>query len=486
MNKHLLLLSIFISASFSAIAQYTSPSSSKSWNMDSLVVSSGGVVTATTGGYSIASQLTISATDTLKIVQNTTISVAAGIEIRILGTLIIDPPDSVVMRPINAGQNFRGMEINLAGPCSIRKLHQYEGGGNRLLNCNVLFDSCRFISNNSVNASNVINLFRSNSIIRNCYFANNARSAIGGGGNIANAPLVENCSIIANVTDNSNRPQINMGGTGPDTAIIRNCVILGQSTNSGGIGFFPLGIEARIIIEDNLIQNNRYGIVCQSAPITGFIRRNQLLNNNIQNDPILGGSGINCNGGSSQRVVISQNTISGNLWGITVQNTAKPNMGDLRNDTSNIGLNVFANNVNGGITYHIYNNTPDTLFAQNNDFGTVDSSGIESTLFHKPDQSSLGPIIFDPWVGKVLGIQAPFVASEFEIYPNPAKDALFIQGADVETSTFFLISMHGQEYILKSEAFLDRSYLRLPELTTGMYLLVVKGKKSFNKTIFIE
>jgi hypothetical protein len=487
MIKRLLFIGLLL-ATHTSYAQYNTPGTGRSWTLDSLVAVSSGTVTFSNGAYTLNAQLKVALNDTIQIAENGTLRMAAGVDIRVLGTLILQAPDSFVVQPAVAGQSFAGIEINASNATVLRKLHFYQGGSIRLLNSSILVDSCRFIGCNTTTASNALNLFQSSPLIRHSYFGFNAGSAIGGGGNINNAPTILSCRFEANVTANTNRPQINMGASGNDTLRIIGCTITGASTLSGGIGVFPVGSQALLRIEQNIIENNRYGIVCQSGPIRGFIRNNVISNNNIQNNPLQGGSGLNFNGGSTIQVLVQENFITGNLWGITIQGTAKPNIGDLRNSITNIGLNTFASNGNGGITYHIYNNTPDTIWAQNNSFGTVDSLAIEATLFHKPDQASLGMLMFDPWAGKILGTERTLpIEYHVDVYPLPAADYLHVEGLRSTPATVRLYAAEGK--VVTPSFWQTGSTLRLDVqgLRAGQYLLeITQGGRVMHRKIAVH
>lgn len=471
MNKLFTTFLFLICFFFQALGQYSSPNSGKNWTLDSLVANSAGVITKSGNTYRFSQNVTIETSDTLRCLENTTIEIDSARDFRIFGTLIINPPDSVVMRARVSGKNFRGMEINNSPGTIIRKLHQYEGGGNRLLNSSILIDSCRFLFNNTAASSNAVNVFQSSPTIRNCYFYRNVGSAIGGGANILNSPKIIRCKLVENVSGNTNRPQINLGASTSDSILIVDTEITGLYTMAGGIGIFPIG-SSFFRIENCQIKNNRYGIVCQNGTNRGIIKNNLIENNNIQNNPNLGGSGINFNG-SPVVVTVQGNTIQGNLWGITIQNLAKPNIGRLSPDTSNIGLNIFRNNGNGGQTYHIYNNTPDTIFAQNNDFGVFDSLSVEATVFHKPDLSSLGVLVYSPWLMQPLGFTSEFSETGvLHFYPNPALEFVILNPVPKDR-TLQLISPDGRSVLLTTDEFGRFDVSKRP---TGLYIIRVGNR----------
>ncbi|HMS65763.1 MAG TPA: right-handed parallel beta-helix repeat-containing protein [Ignavibacteria bacterium] len=268
-----------------------------------------------------------------------------------------------------------------------------------MLDCNILIDGCTIRYNNLNNsaASGAISCFRSNSIIKNCKIYRNRRAAIVSGANIASSPTIENNLIFENDTDNANVPQINFGATGSAPMIIRGNTITGMFIMSGGISFLPVGSAPNVIIENNIIKKNRYGIAIAGGNGNYYINNNVIDSNNIQGSPNLGGSGINFNGSATQVSVVTRNIIRGNLWGITIQGTAKPNMGNLNNsDTTDIGLNQIYNNGNSNKIFDLFNNTPDSIKAENNFWGSGNADTVESHIFHKNDSTVLGHVDFLP------------------------------------------------------------------------------------------
>jgi hypothetical protein len=433
MQKYLLLLIIFTSTLF---AGYSSPGTGKSWNLDSLVAFSGGSVTFGSGYYTFHDTLTISQSDTLKILINTTVKIAPVGVFNVYGTLFINPPDSVKITAIDTTQKFYEMRLDDFSDASImeKMIFEYSVNGIRLLNTNPLIDSCviRYNCNgNSSSTAPAINLFNSNAVISHCKIFRNYKVAIGGGANIANAPQILYNEILENNIANSNVSQINLGQSGAGTTLIKGNTIRGLYTNAGGIATLPIG-TLNIIIENNIIKNNRYGIAIQNANTTAMIRGNIIDSNNIQGNPMLGGSGINFLGNSTLTAVVTRNFIRWNLWGVTIQSTAKPNLGNLNNaDTSDNGFNYIFGNFHNDTIPDLYNNTPDSIMAENNFWGTGNLTIIEQHIFHKPDNPALGFVDYIPIYIPVSvsnnGNTAPSGFKLFDIYPNPFNPSAVIK-----------------------------------------------------------
>jgi len=389
--------------------QYITPGTGVKYTLDDLVSFSGGIVTLSGGVYSVSDTVYINTNDTLTIYADATVRYAQN---SFLGTkkfavLLINPPNNVTFTADNLTTGYFGVRLDSSDASIIRKLTIEYAVSFRVSDCSPIIDSCIFQYNNHLTSTTfgngAIALFRANPIIKNCRFINNKRAAIQGGANISNAPKILNSYFFANNTVNANIPQINLGTTsnGSDTAKIIGNTIIGGSPMSGGIGFLPTG-SVYAIISGNIIRKNRYGITFNGgANINAVISYNFIDSNNIQNDPSLGGSGIAFSGGnatSQQNSIVTGNTISNNLWGITIQQRSRPNLGNLSNtDTTDDGKNRFYYNTNSTTPYiDVYNNSVDNISAENNFWNTHDIAVAETKIFHQADNAALGLVDFDP------------------------------------------------------------------------------------------
>lgn len=424
MKRTILVLVLFAASVVNA--NYTTPGTGVSWNLDNLVSNSGGVVTFSSGQYYINDSLTISVSDTIKILNNATIRLAFNIVFNTLGTLRIDPPDSVKITSIDTTQKFYELRMDDQSDASVLKklIFEYSFNGLKLLNTSPLIDGCTFRYNCGGNTSVTVpalNLFNSNSVITGCNFYRNYRAAIAGGSNIANAPQILNSQFIENNLSNGNVPQINLGQSGSGTTIIRGCTIRGISILSGGIAALPIG-TLTLIVENNIIKKNRYGLALNGS-VNAIIRGNIIDSNNIQGIPLQGGSGLNFIG-SGINARVSKNMIRWNLWGVTLQSNAAPVFGDLNiSDTNYEGKNHIHSNSNSGVFYDFYNNTPNPIKAENNFWGTMNQDSVEAHIFHQPDSSALGLVDYLPlWLPTGITQINSSVPSGFKLhnaYPNP-------------------------------------------------------------------
>lgn len=422
-------MAICLSLTFlNSFANYSTPGTGKRWDLDSLVANSSGNVTFSANTYFVNDSINISISDTIFVTKNSTIKFAQGVFIDIFGVLRISPPDSVKITAADTTLKFLGLKFEDLSDGSFLKKTIFEyGNAIRMLDCDILIDSC-IIRNNTLNSSfssGAISFFRSNSTVSNCKIFGNRVAALQSGANIASSGQIINNDIYLNVTANTNTPQINWGATNviPPMVIRGNRITGGPYIMAGGIAFLAIG-TANVLIENNIITHNRFGLAFLSGGISGIVNNNILDSNNIQNNPALGGSGINLSSPSQLNIIFSRNKIRGNLWGVTVQSRAQPNFGDIGNsDTTDIGLNQLYWNGNSGQIYDFYNNTRDSIKAENNYWGTTNLDSIEAHIFHKPDLDTLGRVDYLPirTVTSVYNNSTSLVNGFklYDAYPNP-------------------------------------------------------------------
>lgn len=237
--------------------------------------------------------------------------------------------------------------------------------------------------------------------ITNSIFEYNEVPAIGCAANYTCGIHIENCTFTDNNSSNTNKPQLNLTVGGSHNVTVKNCTITGTGRDKvGGIAVGNLMIlpgDNNVIIEGCSIKDNRYGIT-GVGPMNMQIRNNTLVDNNHETNAMNGGSGISLSGyGYELNAVVSGNHIENSLWGITIINCNNVNLGEVGNSDSP-GLNVFLNNGNGGMKYDLYNNQANTVYAQNNTWSVDQQTEeeIETVIYHKHDNSTLGEVIFMP------------------------------------------------------------------------------------------
>jgi len=485
----------------SVFANYTTPGTSVSWNLNDLVTNSGGIVTFSGGSYLINDTLIVSSSDTIKILSNATVKLALNVVFLVNGALIVNPPDSVKFTSIDTTQKFTELRLDAASNTSSfnKFIYEYSFNGLRLLNVSPSFTNCTFRYNCNGNSSVTVpalNLFNSNPVITNCLFYRNYRAAIAGGSNIANAPQILNSQFIENNLLNGNVPQINLGQSGAGTTIIRGCLIRGISVQTGGIAALPIG-TLTVIIENNNIRKNRYGIALNGS-VNAIIRGNIIDSNNIQGSPNLGGSGLNFVG-SGITAKVSKNIIRWNLWGVTLQSNAAPVFGDLSiSDTNFVGMNQIHSNSNSGIFYDFYNNTPNPIKAENNFWGTMNQDSVEAHIFHQPDSSAFGMVDYLPlWapVGvTVTNLEVPSNFKLYDAYPNPFNPVTTIK-FDISSNSdvkLFVFDIAGKQAAMLIDQNLNSGKYSVnfdaSNLASGIYFykLQTEGFISAKKLVLIK
>ncbi len=497
--KNLMFAIIFVCSCLLTQAQYTTPGTGVNWNLDDLVANSGGVVSLEANGqYSISQDLTLATNDTLTTITAEEINVSDGVLVTVMGTYISHPESGIVFfKALN--DHYLGFRFEDSPGSELTNTYFKKAGGIAVVNSDMAFHYCDFNEFNQENSTGTINLFQSSPTIEFCSFSDNDGPAVMSGANSTSSPQILNCEINFNVASNSNTPQINLGTSGSDSIRIINNEIIGNPENimAGGIAITTLAggsIEARI--EGNIIRDNRYGITCYGSNIGSVICGNEIVDNNTQNLPMLGGSGINFFGTETNQSLVSGNIITGNLWGITIQGTAQPNFGLLEGEPFNPGANTLMNNGNEGEVYDLYNNTPGNIMAQNNYWGTNDPDTVEMHIFHQPDDPTLGMIDYLPLFLPFVGVDeiSNFVnETNISVYPNPAKAYFIIEIKNQELleNNFLSVDVFNTSgALIKSNQFSgndDLYRIELPDNYAGMAIVKISsGNNTITKKLFVR
>lgn len=493
-----ILIFIFLSA-FAALslnAQYTSPNTSVNWNLDSLVSHSTGTLTKVESTYFLNQDLTISINDTLKILSNEVILIAPDVEWTVYGTLIASPQsDYITFSAQDTTTAFAPIRFEGSSASLLRKCIIEYGAGIDLVSSDICIDSCAFRYNTDNGSSGAIDIYQSNPIITYNWIYDNDVCAISSGSNAGAAPYIYKNRIERNVRNNVNKPQINLGNSETDTIKIVGNEIIGVYDMAGGIAVSTLsGGTAQCIIDSNYIYGNRYGFAAIGYNIYSIVRNNIIDSNCIQNDPMLGGSGLNFYGGVSNSGIVHNNIIKNNLWGVTLQLEAAPNFGSISTDTTCIGQNFIFNNGNSGLPYNFYNNTPGNIFAENNYWGTYNLDTIEINIFHQPDSSSLGLVDYFP----ILPQPSAIVEKEFKtqaqqstnISPNPVNDWLTVSFDDNtmfgENISVSMVNYNGIEVFASEYKASNKLTINVANLKQGLYFVKLYSNKGNSVLKFIK
>jgi len=394
-----------------AHAEFVSPGTGTNYTFaDLAAIDTSGVTRADDGGYVVAQNLTISAGDILTLSNNDVVRLANGVTVNVDGTGNFAVSDTALITRTDDEANPKGFRF-YSDNASLTMKHvriEYAGISFGAANGSLTAEECTFtLHNGKLSSSGAIsfNAVCAGNVVKNCSFIENTLAAIGGGATNPVGLTIENCLFYHNTTSNRNRPQINITGGGDNDIIIRNNTIIGgQYTLSGGIGvsnMMGMAFTAKVLIEGNDVQDNRYGIGI-IGPMNSVIKNNNLVNNHYETNPNNGGSCISIYDSSGKGSVwIEGNNLEGGLWGITVIGSPAVNAGKIEDPTAddyNPGNNTFKDNGNEYGTYDFYNNGTSTIYAQGNTWNVEeqDSIHIEEVVFHQADSAALGLVIFMP------------------------------------------------------------------------------------------
>lgn len=482
-----LLLFFFTFLFINTNAQYTTPNTGVKWDMDSLVLYSGGVVTnPATDEYLIMEDLDISAMDTLDIFAAITVKLGPVVTVTVHGAFYADFFTDVIFTATDSNAPYRGFRFESTATAAFQNTIFAYGGGLKVLTPNFQMQFCTIHHNEPIITTGAaIEISTGQPLFLNNSFIANRQAAISSAANAEVAPIIVDNIFQGNNTANSNRPQINLGPSGADTTWIQGNTITGNPAQdqAGGIGFssFVPDIEANVAIIGNEIVDNRYGIAVlngSGVDLFAFIQGNTITDNNTQGDPLMGGSGINLNSSTeSSLAILRENTITGNLWGVTIQGSFYVNMGDDDIESENPGMNSFDNNGNGGEIYALYNNTTNFVSALNNCWIASEDITVvqaEEVIFHQNDDAALGLVNFDPiWnCGLADGINDPSLSDQLTLYPNPANEYITLDfPSELSVVKYDIKTMSGQLIKSASQNFTSGYKINIGDLNTGVYLI---------------
>lgn len=468
-------------------AQVITPGTGIHFNLESLSTNyPDAIILESEGVYRFNSDFTLSVGDTFS--HNAEVQIALLLDPDIFvsweGFVYINPSELFTITSTESFNRYSGMDFETEPNSEIHNTAFFYGNGIFVRASDPLFSNCTFAQHGHAYRSGALTLSNSNAEIISCSFMHNSRAGIASAANGNASPNIADCTFIANNTSNGNYPQINLGISNqatPEVPIrISIAYIQGLYPMAGGIAVTNLlgSGFSNAVIEDCIIVNNRYGIAQLGGNIHGIFFNNQITDNNIENNPMTGGSGFNFNGNSTNTAIVSSNIISGNLWGVTIQGEAQPSFGNL-NEPDNEGMNYFDNNGNAGNLYALYNNTPGTIWAQNNIWSPDQELDPESVIFHQPDDALLGPVIFEPVYTEVNVLNPRHKSSMVLVFPNPTKagqplelvfaDELLLY-ADLQVAWY---NIQGK---LLSTGAVNNNSIPIPaHFNSGLYLLQIKG-----------
>lgn len=467
-------------------AQFTSPNNGTSYTLTSLSAAAPTVLVKNGTDYNLTADLTLSATDKLLIDENTTLKVNAGVAIFVYGEYKTTANNfTITASDITAP--YRGIRFEEGSVAEMKNTRVEYGGGVRVLTASpFLMDNCILYKNNnslsgstgSLASSAALALYQgSGHVVKNSQFLENSRAGINSGASGAVSIDIINNYFYGNNTDNGNYPQINMGPAGVDSTRVINNQVIGNRAilRAGGISVSGLlGGTNRFRVEGNTVRDNRYGITHQGAGSSGIIKNNIIENNNVENNPNLGGSGISITG--TQKVIVRNNQIRGNLWGITVLSNAVLDLGTEEDH----GNNIFKNNGNGETTTALFNNTPNTLDAIGNCW-REDELSNDTMVQAVIGSQNPNTVNFKPYNCAEIMAVSDVSKSKLSVYPNPSKNHFFLE---TENAGNIVIQDLSGKVVFSSIVNKGRNEINT-NLQSGVYIITQQseGKKSNTKLI---
>ena len=401
MKKLLISLLLVIGFVSMANAQWVSPGNGLTYSMDDLV-SEGAAVHGGGTQYLILQDITISEGDIWLIEDNNEVSIALKNSfITIQGTMRTGG------RVVFDGDNASKMRFENASRCNFDNTTFRYLSGMNIVESQIAFTSCAFVMFDTGYTSSAVSIYNCDPEFSMCEFTNNEGSAIGSAANGQSSPQIVFCDFSGNNTANTNNPQINLGPGSDDKAILINgCNITGDGHDMvGGISIsdvLQVG-STTAVISSNVVSGNRYGYNQQGYSIASNITNNYFVDNNIETNPMNGGSGVSIYGMSENCTArMRNNVITGNLWGVTAINVFSIDLGT----ELDWGHNSIRKNRNGENEYDLYNNSACDIMAIGNYWGTSDIAVVEELIYHQNDDPSLGLVSYDP-IWESDGIEEP-------------------------------------------------------------------------------
>lgn len=479
----LLFLSLISAFMFS---QFVTPGTGITYNLASLSAAAPTVLVNNGSDYQLTANITISTGDTLLMNENTTLKIDGGVQLTVFGIYDSNVTNFKITATTPATV-FKGIRFEEFSFATFKNTILEYGGGLQVLTENFLMDNCtvRYFKSGLVTGA-AINFSRGNPVIKNSQFIENDLPAVASGANQSVALEFTNNFLSGNTKLNSNRPQINMGPSGTGITKILNNTIIGDRTLTkvGGISVSTLlGVENHPQIEGNIVTDNRYGITVAGNNSSGSISNNILTNNNSENIPNNGGSGISINGSGTtvMALKIEGNQIRGHLWGITIIGTAQADLGG--GTLGSTGNNIFKDNGNGGNIYALFNNTPNPISAKNNcwrEGELSDDAMVEAVISHQIDDANLGLVNFKPYLCATLATNESSL-SKSKVYPNPNNGTFTF---DAEDAGNIVITDVSGKLIHSRNVSKGNNTISL-KATSGLYFLNFQsqGKKLNTKLI---
>ena len=464
-------------------AQWVSPGNGTTYTPENLVEVADGCVTFDTISmtYLIVEDITISANDKLYVNANDTQAglrfAGPDLTLTIKGAMEAVGMDTVT--PLVIGQagdlRCRIRFEDATGPSTLDRCCFSAFSGIQIINSKVAFEHCTFSGMDTYHQTAAVTCMHCDPVFTHCGFSGNQGAGISSPANGHSSPQLLHCLFTNNVTANTNHPQVNLGPGSEDTIRIVNCTIEGGGHDqSGGISITDLmGVgNTTILLKDNVVRNNRYGYNQQGNNLSSVIVGNAFLDNNLETNPMMGGSGISIYGtDENNKAFMRGNIITGNLWGITAINAFDINLGTM----DDWGNNQIQDNGNNGGIYDLYNNSAYGIAAIGNQWGSTDENEVEHHIFHQHDDPALGLVSYVPFIGYENTGAAE--TRHFTLSPNPIIQGRFtLKMEEAIPSEMAIYNTKGQ--LVKSQ-YIDNqlNIINIGNLVSGIYFVEVRNEQ---------
>jgi hypothetical protein len=300
---------------------YTTPNTGVCWDLDSLVVYSGSVVTGSNQEFVFNGRVTISPLDTLVIDPGCTIRFAD-----VLGDHQLS----------STGRLFaQGTDIE---PIVFTSLHQTPGDWNGISISNGFLMHCR---------------------------VEYAHTGI----------RISSCAVVSNCTVVSNREGIRIAFFLTDPTVISDNLIADNGSAGiiwdGGLDRGQMtGAQDLPLIEGNQILDNSAAGIDFAWGTKALIRGN-----------LISGHGVGISSGPYDESVVVENTITGNDLGVLCDYDMFPgrlNLGDLGNESVE---DDGGNHIHDNVRFDLYNASAESVKAEGNHWGTTDPAIIDDHIY---------------------------------------------------------------------------------------------------------
>ena len=410
--------------------------------------SQSGIWTIGNSPYTITGDITVPASDSLIIEQGVIIQAAGNYQITVQGRLRAIGAIGDTIR-FTSTVNWKGLRFENPTRYSIIRHCAFDHCVTSAINSitspliitNNHFSTCEYAINLfGVGSTNPPNILIEHNLIENCvksgiYVAENSNTLI-------QFNDIRNCGTGASFYGAIHLA--NQSANGSCNPLIQyNRIhnnqkqgIIGWDVTSNGL--------VQPTIQYNTIYSNLSGIYLRHA--NGIIRNNIVRDNFIPGNTN-SGAGIMISGASAHTKVF-KNSVTGNYTGFYITEGANPILGDVNDPTT--GLNYIANNIDGTNTSHsVYSLSTASILAQNNIWGTSDTTAIANSI---NGTVNFSPLYAGGIFSGVLTIADFNRILDTKVIATCVNDPSISVIADTYSPGFFMMPLPAGDYIIQAIA----------------------------------